>query len=127
MNVNGTVKLLNIVEDGKVLKGKVYFANNIGTKEEPKWETDFINAKFVGKAKEFLMSVPFDVEKMKVNVLSAKLRNRNYIDKSGNHASWLEITVFENTDYKTAVEQNYLKIKQDIVNLIKAETQRLME
>ena len=38
-----------------------------------------------------------------------------------------EITVFENTDYKTAVEQNYLKIKQDIVNLIKAETQRLME
>ena len=63
MNVNGTVKLLNIVEDGKVLKGKVYFANNIGTKEEPNWETDFINAKFVGKAKEFLMSVPFDVEK----------------------------------------------------------------
>ena len=38
-----------------------------------------------------------------------------------------EITVFENTDYKTAVEQNYLKIKQDIINLIKAETQRLME
>ena len=35
MNVNGTVKLLNIVEDGKILKGKVYFANNIGTKEEP--------------------------------------------------------------------------------------------
>lgn len=38
-----------------------------------------------------------------------------------------EITVFENADYKTAVEQNYLKIKQDIINLIKAETQRLME
>ena len=100
MNVNGTVKLLNIVEDGKVLKGKVYFANNIGTKDEPKWETDFINAKFVGKAKEFLMNVPFDVEKMKVNVLSAKLRNRNYTDKNGNHATWLEITVFEMEEYQ---------------------------
>lgn len=100
MNVNGTVKLLNIVEDGKVLRGKVYFANNIGTKEEPKWETDFINAKFVGKAKEFLMSVPFDVEKMKVNILSAKLRNRNYTDKAGNLATWLEITVFEMEEYQ---------------------------
>ena len=114
MNVNGTVKLLNIVEDGKVLKGKVYFANNIGTKEEPKWETDFINAKFVGKAKEFLMSVPFDVEKMKVNVLSAKLRNRNYIDKSGNNATWLEITVFEMEEYqeKTQPSTKFNKFKK---------------
>lgn len=114
MNVNGTVKLLNIVEDGKVLKGKVYFANNIGTKEEPKWETDFINAKFVGKAKEFLMSVPFDVEKMKVNVLSAKLRNRNYTDKAGNLATWLEITVFEMEEYqvKTQPSTKFNKFKK---------------
>ena len=35
-----------------------------------------------------------------VNVLSAKLRNRNYIDKSGNHATWLEITVFEMEEYQ---------------------------
>ena len=48
MNVNGTVKLLNIVEDGKVLKGKVYFANNIGNKDVANWEPDFIKAKFVG-------------------------------------------------------------------------------
>ena len=100
MNVNGTVKLLNIVENSKILKGKVYFANNIGTKEEPKGETDFLTAKFVGKAKDFLMNVPFDVAKMKVNVLSAKLRNRTYIDKSGNHATWLEITVFEMEEYQ---------------------------
>ena len=114
MNVNGIVKLLNIVEDGKILKGKVYFANNIGTKEEPKWETDFINAKFVGKAKDFLMNVPFDVEKMKVNVWSAKLRNRNYIDKSGNHATWLEITVFEMEEHqeKTQPSSKFNKFKK---------------
>ena len=53
MNVNGRAKLLNIVEDGKVLKGKIYYSTNVAPKEsEPKWETDFINVRIVGKAKK---------------------------------------------------------------------------
>lgn len=50
-----------------------------------------------------------------------------FAEKSAKWSDIPEITVFENTDYKTAVEQNYHQIKQDIVNLIKSETERLME
>lgn len=97
MNVSGKARLLKIKEDGKVLVGQLYWGNRVGEDQngDPKWETDFVNAKFVGKAKQFLVDLPMDVEKMQVNVLSAKLRNRSYKDKNGNFATWTEVTVFE--------------------------------
>jgi hypothetical protein len=98
MNVNGRAKLLNIVEDGKVLKGKIYYSTNVAPKEsEPKWETDFINVRIVGKAKKEIDKIAenFSVEKLPVEIVQAQLRNKSYKTKEGSLSNWLEITIFD--------------------------------
>ena len=95
MQLIGKAKLFKIVEDGNVLKGSIYFANNVGTKEEPQIENDFINCRIVGKAKEKLFNYSFDVEKLPIFINSSQLRNRVYTNKNGEKRTWLEVTIFD--------------------------------
>ena len=99
MNVNGLVKIFKLEpqNNGKLVKGQLFFSTNVGTKEHPEFETDFINCKLVGKANEKLRELgnKIDVEKLKINVTSGKLRNRSYQSKDGQFRTWLEITVFD--------------------------------
>ena len=99
MNVNGTVKIFKLEpqNNGKVVKGQLFYSTNVGTKDQPEFETDFINCKLVGKANDKLreLATKGNVEKLKINVTSGKLRNRSYQSKDGQYRTWLEITVFD--------------------------------
>jgi len=77
----------------KCAKGQIYFSRKNG--EE--FETDFVNARIVGKAKQQLdeLASVMDVEKLKIEITESVFKNVSYKDKKGQYKNWVEVTIFD--------------------------------
>ena len=94
MKLVGICRVFKLEEvSDKCVKGQIYFSRKNG--EE--FETDFVNARMVGKAKQQLdeLASAMDVEKLKIEITDSVFKNVSYKDKKGNYKNWVEVTIFD--------------------------------
>ena len=94
MKLVGICRLFKLEEvSEKCAKGQIYFSRKSG--EE--FETDFVNARIVGKAKQQLdeLASVMDCEKLKIEITESVFKNVSYKDKKGNYKNWVEVTIFD--------------------------------
>ena len=94
MKLVGICRLFKLEEvSEKCAKGQIYFSRKNG--EE--FETDFVNARIVGKAKQQLddLASVMDVEKLKIEITESVFKNVSYKDKKGQYKNWIEVTIFD--------------------------------
>ena len=94
MKLVGICRVFKLEEvSEKCAKGQIYFSRKNG--EE--FETDFVNARIVGKAKQQLddLASVMDVEKLKIDITESVFKNVSYQDKKGNYKNWVEVTIFD--------------------------------
>lgn len=94
MKLVGICRVFKLEEvSDKCVKGQIYFSRKNG--EE--FETDFVNARIVGKAKQQLdeLAEVMDVEKLKIEITESVFKNVSYKDKKGQYKNWVEVTIFD--------------------------------
>ena len=94
MKLVGICRLFKLEEvSEKCAKGQIYFSRKSG--EE--FETDFVNARIVGKAKQQLdeLASAMDCEKLKIEITESVFKNVSYKDKKGQYKNWVEVTIFD--------------------------------
>lgn len=94
MKLVGICRLFKLEEvSEKCAKGQIYFSRKNG--EE--FETDFVNARIVGKAKQQLdeLAGVMDCEKLKIDITESVFKNVSYKDKKGQYKNWVEVTIFD--------------------------------
>ena len=94
MKLVGICRLFKLEEvSEKCAKGQIYFSRKNG--EE--FETDFVNARIVGKAKQQLddLASVMDVEILKIEITESVFKNVSYKDKKGQYKNWIEVTIFD--------------------------------
>ena len=94
MKLVGICRLFKLEEvSEKCAKGQIYFSRKNG--EE--FETDFVNARIVGKAKQQLdeLASAMDCEKLKIEITESVFKNVSYKDKKGQYKNWVEVTIFD--------------------------------
>lgn len=94
MKLVGICRLFKLEEvSEKCAKGQIYFSRKNG--EE--FETDFVNARIVGKAKQQLdeLASAMDCEKLKIEITDSVFKNVSYKDKKGQYKNWVEVTIFD--------------------------------
>ena len=100
MKLVGICKIFKLEEvSEKCAKGKIYFSNKQGEDENGnvQFETSFINAKVVGKAKKQLdeLSEVMDVEKLKIDITESSFKSVSYQDKQKQWKTYTEVVIFD--------------------------------
>ena len=100
MKLVGICKIFKLEEvSEKRAKGKIYFSTKNGEDEKgnAKFETSFINAKVVGKAKKQLdeLADVMDVEKLKIEITESSYKSVSYQDKQKQWKTYSEVVIFD--------------------------------
>ena len=80
-------------------KCAIYFSTKRGEDENGKaqFETSFINARIVGKAKKQLdeLASVMDVEKLKIEITESSFKSVSYQDKAKQWKTYTEVVIFD--------------------------------
>ena len=100
MKLVGICKVFKLEEvSEKCAKGQIYFSTKRGEDENgnAQFETSFINARIVGKAKKQLdeLAHVMDVEKLKIDIIESSYKNVSYQDKQKQWKTYSEVVIFD--------------------------------
>ena len=100
MKLAGVCKIFKLEEKSeKCAKGQIYFSTKNGQDENgnAQFETSFINAKVVGKAKKQLdeLASVMDVEKLKIEITESSFKSISYQDKKKQWKTYSEVVIFD--------------------------------
>ena len=100
MKLVGICRVFKLEEvSEKCAKGQIYFSTRNGEDKQgnPKFETSFINARIVGKAKKQLdeLASVMDVEKLKIDITESSFKSVSYQDKQKQWKSYSEVVIFD--------------------------------
>ena len=100
MKLVGICKIFKLEElSPKCAKGQIYFSTKRGEDENgnAQFETSFINAKLVGKAKKQLddLAHVMDVEKLKIEITESSFKSVSYQDKQKQWKTYTEVVIFD--------------------------------
>lgn len=102
MKCTGKAKLLKMEIEKNRTVGQCYFSTNVGSKEEPEFETDFCNVVLVGKAHTGIKEISKmdDLEKYPIYITESQLRLKTGKRKDGSYWTYNEIVVFDFEEVK---------------------------
>lgn len=100
MKLVGICRVFKLEEvSPKCAKGQIYFSTKRGEDENgnAQFETSFINAKLVGKAKQQLdeLANAMDVEKLKIEITESTYKTVSYQDKQNQWKTYSEVVIFD--------------------------------
>ena len=100
MKLVGICRVFKLEEvSEKCAKGQIYFSTRNGEDKQgnPKFETTFINARIVGKAKKQLddLASVMDVEKLKIDITESSFKSISYQDKQKQWKTYSEVVIFD--------------------------------
>ena len=100
MKLVGICRVFKLEEvSEKCAKGQIYFSAKRGEDENgnPQFETSFINARIVGKAKKQLdeLAGVMDVEKLKIDITESSFKSVSYQDKQKQWKTYSEVVIFD--------------------------------
>ena len=100
MKLAGICRVFKLEEvSEKCAKGQIYFSTKRGEDENgnTQFETSFINARIVGKAKKQLdeLALVMDVEKLKIDIIESSYKNVSYQDKNKQWKTYSEVVIFD--------------------------------
>ena len=100
MKLVGICRVFKLEEvSEKCAKGQIYFSTKRGEDENgnTQFETSFINARIVGKAKKQLdeLSEVMDVEKLKIDITESSFKSVSYQDKQKQWRTYTEVVIFD--------------------------------
>ena len=100
MKLAGICRIFKLEEvSEKCAKGQIYFSTKRGEDEKgnPQFETSFINARVVGKAKQQLdeLASVMDVEKLKIDITESSFKSVSYQDKQKQWKTYTEVVIFD--------------------------------
>ena len=100
MKLVGICKIFKLEEvSAKCAKGQIYFSTKRGEDENgnAQYETSFINARVVGKAKNQIdeLAECMDVEKLKIDITESSFKSVSYQDKQKQWKTYTEIVIFD--------------------------------
>lgn len=100
MKLVGICRVFKLEEvSPKCVKGQIYFSTKRGEDENgnTQFETSFINAKLVGKAKQQLdeLANAMDVEKLKIEITESSFKSVSYQDKQKQWKTYSEVVIFD--------------------------------
>ena len=100
MKLAGICRVFKLEEvSEKCAKGQIYFSTKRGEDEKgnPQFETSFINARIVGKAKNQLddLASAMDVEKLKIDITESSFKSVSYQDKQKQWKTYYEVVIFD--------------------------------
>ena len=100
MKLVGICRIFKLEEvSEKCAKGQIYFSTKRGEDEKgnAQFETSFINAKVVGKAKKHLdeLANAMDVEKLKIDITKSSFKSVSYQDKQKQWKTYTEVVIFD--------------------------------
>ena len=100
MKLVGICRVFKLEEvSEKCAKGQIYFSTKRGEDEKgnPQFETSFINARIVGKAKKQLddLASAMDVEKLKIEITESSFKSVSYQDKQKQWKTYSEVVIFD--------------------------------
>ena len=100
MKLVGICRVFKLEEvSEKCAKGQIYFSTKRGEDEKgnTQFETSFINAKIVGKAKKQLdeLAHVMDVEKLKIEITETSFKSVSYQDKQKQWKTYTEVVIFD--------------------------------
>ena len=100
MKLVGICRVFKLEEvSEKCAKGQIYFSTKRGEDEKgnTQFETSFINARIVGKAKKQLddLASVMDVEKLKIDITESSFKSVSYQDKQKQWKTYSEVVIFD--------------------------------
>ena len=100
MKLVGICRVFKLEEvSAKCAKGQIYFSTKRGEDENgnAQFETSFINARIVGKAKKQLdeLANVMDVEKLKIEITESSYKSVSYQDKQKQWKTYSEVVIFD--------------------------------
>ena len=100
MKLAGICRVFKLEEvSEKCAKGQIYFSTKRGEDENgnAQFETSFINARIVGKAKKQLddLASAMDVEKLKIDSTESSFKSGSYHDKQKQWKTYSEVVIFD--------------------------------
>ena len=100
MKLVGICRVFKLEEvSEKCAKGQIYFSTKRGEDEKgnTQFETSFINARIVGKAKQQLdeLAQAMDVEKLKIDITESSFKSVSYQDKQKQWKTYSEVVIFD--------------------------------
>ena len=100
MKLVGICRVFKLEEvSAKCAKGQIYFSTKRGEDENgnPQFETSFINARIVGKAKKQLddLASAMDVEKLKIEITESSFKSVSYQNKQKQWKTYAEVVIFD--------------------------------
>ena len=100
MKLAGICRVFKLEEvSPKCAKGQIYFSTKRGEDENgnAQFETSFVNARIVGKAKKQLdeLASAMDVEKLKIEITESSFKSVSYQDKNKQWKTYTEVVIFE--------------------------------
>ena len=100
MKLVGICRVFKLEEvSEKCAKGQIYFSTKRGEDEkgQPQFETSFVNARIVGKAKKQLddLASVMDVEKLKIEITESSFKSVSYQDKQKQWKTYTEVVIFD--------------------------------
>lgn len=100
MKLVGICRVFKLEEvSEKCAKGQIYFSTKRGEDEKgnAQFETSFINARIVGKAKKQLdeLAGVMDVEKLKIDITESSFKSVSYQDKQKQWRTYSEVVIFD--------------------------------
>ena len=100
MKLAGICRIFKLEEvSEKCAKGQIYFSTKRGEDENgnTQFETSFINARIVGKAKKQLdeLASAMDVEKLKIDITESSFKSVSYQDKQKQWKTYSEVFIFD--------------------------------
>ena len=100
MKLSGVCRIFKLEEvSPKCAKGQIYFSTKRGEDENgnAQYETSFINARVVGKAKKQLdeLAEVMDVEKLKIEITESSFKSVSYQDKQKQWKTYSEVVIFD--------------------------------
>ena len=116
MKLVGICRIFKLEEvSEKCAKGQIYFSTKRGEDEKgnPQFETSFINARVVGKAKQQLdeLAGVMDVEKLKIDITESSFKSVSYQDKQKQWKTYTEVVIF-NFDIPKEVKEEPKQAKK---------------
>ena len=100
MKLVGICRVFKLEEvSEKCAKGQIYFSTKRDKDEKgnPQFETSFVNARIVGKAKKQLdeLAEVMDVEKLKIDITESSFKSVSYQDKQKQWKTYTEVVIFD--------------------------------
>ena len=100
MKLVGICRVFKLEEVSEICaKGQIYFSTKRGEDEKgnTQFETSFINARIVGKAKKQLddLASAMDVEKLKIDITESSFKSVSYQDKQKQWKTYSEVVIFD--------------------------------